>query len=194
MEPDLAAFLARHTPLATQDAAWMGGALGLRIASCLCAEPPPIAYVNSVRCIVFQGDSVLVIRGIRGPTDLHIVPGGRREGDETLEETLRREVLEETGWTVTNAALLGFSHFHILDRPPDYAYPHSGFINLIFTADAVSHDPGALRVDDVEIGLGFYSLADVQSLDLSPAERCFLDAALARRGGSSDPARGASVV
>ncbi len=37
------------------------------------------------------------------------IPGGRPEGDETLEETLRREVWEEACATVTTATLLGFS-------------------------------------------------------------------------------------
>jgi ADP-ribose pyrophosphatase YjhB (NUDIX family) len=36
------------------------------------------------------------------------LPGGRPEGNETLEETLRREILEEACATVTEARLLGF--------------------------------------------------------------------------------------
>jgi ADP-ribose pyrophosphatase YjhB (NUDIX family) len=182
MEPDLAAFLARHAPRVGEDGAWLDGALRLRITAYLGDEPPPPAYVNSARAIVFQGDAVLVVRGILGPADLHIVPGGRREGDETLAEALRREVLEETGWALTNVAMVGFMHFHILARPAGYAYPYSGFINVIHTADAAAYHPGALLPGDVETGIGFRPLPEIEALPLSPGERLFLAEALARRG------------
>jgi 8-oxo-dGTP pyrophosphatase MutT (NUDIX family) len=181
MEPDLADFLARHDPQGVEDAAWLDGSLRLRVTAYLGAEPPPLAYVNSARAIVFQGDAVLVVRGVLGPDDLHIVPGGRREGGETLAEALCREVLEETGWTIANIAMLGFMHFHILARPPDYAYPHSGFFNVVHAADAVTHDPAALLAGDVEIGVGFRPLDEIEALRLKSGERLFLSAALARR-------------
>jgi 8-oxo-dGTP diphosphatase len=187
MEPDLAAFLARYAPRGSEDAAWLDGALRLRITAYLGAEPPPPAYVNSARAIVFQGDAVLVVRGVLGPADLHIVPGGRREGDETLDEALRREVLEETGWTLANVVMLGFMHFQILDRPPDYAYPYSDFVNVIHAADAVTHHPEALLAGDVEIGVGFRPLAEIEALSLKPGERLFLNEALARRPPPTPP-------
>ena len=121
---------------------------------------------------------MLVVRGILGPTDLHIVPGGRREGDETLDETLRREVLEETGWTIANVVMLGFMHFHILDRR--LCYPHSGFVNVIHAADAVAHHQSALA-GDVEIGVGFRPLTEIRALSLKSGERLFLNEALAQR-------------
>jgi 8-oxo-dGTP pyrophosphatase MutT (NUDIX family) len=44
-------------------------------------------------------------------------PGGRPEGDETWEETLRREVLEEACAVVVNARLLGFLRLACLVGP-----------------------------------------------------------------------------
>jgi ADP-ribose pyrophosphatase YjhB (NUDIX family) len=187
LEPDLAAFLARHWPLGVGQAAWLNGALQLRVTDYLADASPPIEFVNSVRGIVFQSDAVLVVRGLLEADALHIVPGGRREHDETLEQTLRREVLEETGWTLKHAALLGFSHFHILDRPPEYRLAHSGFLNVVFIADAGAYHPAARLPGDVEVGVGFWPLADVLALPLSPSEQRLLRAALVRRAERSEP-------
>jgi 8-oxo-dGTP pyrophosphatase MutT (NUDIX family) len=52
---------------------------------------------------------------------------------------MRREVLEETGWTLQDAVLLGPLHFqHLTPKPVDhpYAYPH--FMQPIYVADADS--------------------------------------------------------
>jgi len=44
-------------------------------------------------------------------------PGGRPEGDETWEQTLRREILEETCSVVVDAQLLGFCRAACLTGP-----------------------------------------------------------------------------
>lgn len=178
--PDLAAFLARHTPLAAESAVWGGGTLPLRITSYLAGEPPPLAYVTSANSLVFRRDLLLVGRNRDG---VHIVPGGRREAGETLEATLRREVLEETGWTIAEVSALGFMlHQHLGPGPPDYAYPYPHFVRLIYTAEAATFAPEAIVPDDYELGAAFRPIAEVRSLALTPAERLFLDAALRRRG------------
>ena len=67
------------------------------------------------RGLVFHGDAVLIWREADG---IHLLPGGRRENGETLEATLRRELLEETGWQVCRASMLGFMHYHHLGPEP----------------------------------------------------------------------------
>jgi 8-oxo-dGTP pyrophosphatase MutT (NUDIX family) len=184
MEPDLAAFLARHQPGPTEAAAWLDGALRLRLTSYLSNALPPLTYVNSVRCLIFQGDRVLVLTNQHSR---HIVPGGRREPGEALLATLRREVLEETGWSVTAPVLLGFTYFHVSPpRPPDYAYPHAGFINVVYHAEAVTHDPAAPLLGDYETAAEFVPVAVAWTLPLSAGEQFFLAAALDRRPVAPD--------
>ena len=109
MKSDLAAFLGRHQPIVEDSAVW--GDLPLRITSYLSKERPPLDYITSVRSLIFREDSILVVRN---PDEIHIMPGGRCETGEALEETLHREVLEETGWIIAEVSMLGFVHFHHL--------------------------------------------------------------------------------
>lgn len=135
--------------------------ISLRVRSYLSDLLPPLAYIPPVRCLVLRDDRILVSRNAHR---MHIVPGGRRELGESLEETLRREVLEETGWQVTDAARLGFMHFHHLNpRPPDYAYPYPDFIQLIYRAQAERYQPEAKIADDYEVRAWFHPLAQARA-------------------------------
>jgi 8-oxo-dGTP pyrophosphatase MutT (NUDIX family) len=178
VESDLATYLNRHSPGPTEEAAWLDGSLRLRSTSFLSDVPPPLAYVNSVRCVVFDGALVLVLTNQHSR---HILPGGRRERDEPLLSTLRREVREETGWAVTQPTLLGFTYFHVLPpRPPGYTDPHAGFINVVYEAEVLTHDPAGRLVDDYEAAWTLTPVSEARALPLSAADQFFLAAALAR--------------
>jgi ADP-ribose pyrophosphatase YjhB (NUDIX family) len=181
MQPELAEFLARHTPGVEEAAVWGEGTLPLRIKSYLSAEYPPRDYITSVRSLVFRHDAILVLRNQHST---HIVPGGRCEAGETLEQTLRREVLEETGWTIGEIALLGFMHFcHLGAKPVGYAYPFPDFVQLVYMADAVRLDPAARLVDDYELEARLRPIAEARGLARTPAEQLYLQTALKLRGG-----------
>lgn len=63
-----------------------------------------------VYAVILNDDctQVLVIKKSRGPyTGLYDLPGGSMEDGEMLEETLHREVMEETNCTVTTARQMG---------------------------------------------------------------------------------------
>lgn len=173
---DLAGFLARHQPLAEETAVWRDGLIHLRITGYLTDELPPIAYVTSVRAVVFREDSILAFRDRHG---VHVLPGGRRELDETLEETLRREVLEETGWRIAGVSQLGFADFrHLTPKPPDYPYPYPDFLQIVCLAEATEFVPEA-RIPDEYVEESFFHPPDqIDSLTLTPSEWLFLDAAI----------------
>lgn len=175
MSVDLDRFLVRHMPMVSEHVAW-GERMRLRATAYLTRVVPPQRYVTSVRAVVLRDESVLVQQD---HDSRHVLPGGRREGNESLEATLRREVGEETGWSLGEAGPLGFIHFRHLDPvPPDYAYSYPDFCQLVFMAEATVHSADARLDDGYEIGSEFVSIPEARHLSLTRIERTFLDAAL----------------
>jgi 8-oxo-dGTP pyrophosphatase MutT (NUDIX family) len=180
MEPTLEGFIASGTLLCTTPVTWGNGALGPALAY-QHTLLPPLDHVSSVRAIVFRGNEVLTVIEPNGR--YYIFPGGRREKGEGIEDTLRREVLEETGWTLSGLEPLGFMLFHHRgERPPDYPYPYPDFLWPIFMARAGTYSPDALQPDDYVAGSDFLAIDEVKALPLDGAQKAFLDVALEVRG------------
>jgi ADP-ribose pyrophosphatase YjhB (NUDIX family) len=176
---DLDSLLARLVSVDEGEAEWPGG-VRLRIRGYLTEEPPPPGYVSSVRAVVLRGDDVLVFRDKGGAW--HLLPGGRREGDEPIERTLRREVLEETGWEVGELRPLGFIHFrHLTPKPPGYAYPYPEFVQLVYAAEAERSTPDAPIVDEWVVESAMVPVEEARGMGIGRGELLFLEEALRRR-------------
>ncbi len=187
MDDDLAAFLAQRWPVATDPVLW-GERMRLRATAYLSHEPPPLPYISSVRAVILRTGSVLVQQD---KDNRHIIPGGRREAWEVAETTLRREVAEETGWSLGPVTLLGFTHFHHLaPKPVGYSYPYPDFCWLVYTAEAAAFVPEATLDDGYEVGSEFLSVEEVSKLALTHYERAYLDAAIAFRRATETPGTG----
>ncbi|MCC7367135.1 MAG: NUDIX hydrolase [Chloroflexi bacterium] len=136
-------------------------------------------FVTSSRCLVLRDDAVLVQRD-RDST--HILPGGRREADESPLETAHREVAEESGWIIADPVLVGFMHFaHLTPKPSGYAYPYPDFVQVVYMARAREFVADARLDDGYEVETVFRSIAEVQDMGLPASQRLFLDAALRLR-------------
>ena len=178
--PSLAAFLARHTPALEAMAVWRDGSMRLRVASYLSGEVPPLDDVASVRTVVLRGLEVLAMRNRDG---WHVLPGGRCLAGETHEETLHREVLEESGWRISRPLPIGFMHLHHLTpKPPGYRYLYPDFLWPVYVSEATSFHPEAKLADDYEVEAVFRPPAEVRELELAADNRLYLDAALRARG------------
>ncbi|HKF11018.1 MAG TPA: NUDIX hydrolase [Xanthobacteraceae bacterium] len=76
---------------------------------------PERPYLAVSAAIVRDG-RILVVRRARAPAHgLYSLPGGVVEVGETLEETVMREVREETGMTIEPVALAGFCEAIVRD-------------------------------------------------------------------------------
>lgn len=170
MKPDdeIRAFLVGKKPFHEAEDAWTDGDMPLRLRHFRSDEQPPEEYITSVRCLLFQDDSVLVVSNREGR---HILPGGRRKGGETIEQTLRREVAEETGWSIDSISRLGFIHLqHLEPKPPGYRFPHPHFFQIVYTARASRHVPESVRDDDYEEAAAFVPISKLLGLGISKPE------------------------
>lgn len=180
MDTELALFLQRHTPIARESAIWGDGTIPLDITSYLSQELPPLNLVTSVRAVVIRHEDVLVVRD---PGGYHIVPGGRREANETLLQTLQRELQEETGWSLTNIKLIGFKHFHYLGPRLDMFPLYPDFLQVIYSAKPDMFQQERKEQNGYELEARFLPHTELAALDLSPSDLAFLDAAFQRAGG-----------
>jgi ADP-ribose pyrophosphatase YjhB (NUDIX family) len=114
--------------------------LPLRITAYEGESDLPDDLVLSVRCFVLVGDSLVICTNADGSS--HPWPGGRREPGESIAETARREVHEETGWRLELDSLkaLGWLHFERLVDEADPKYPHPDFLQLVYVGTATARD------------------------------------------------------
>jgi 8-oxo-dGTP pyrophosphatase MutT (NUDIX family) len=175
----LAECVERSILLTDQAIRW--GEMGLRMRYFVGTHQPPLDLVTSVRAVLFRGSDVMVMTNVEG--GFHVNPGGRREPGESVDGTLERELLEETGWTIRRPKFMGFIHFlHLSPRPAAYPYPHPEFLQLLFVAEAGDYCSGAQRSMEYEIASEFRSIEDAYGL-LDAGQAAVLSAAVRFRSG-----------
>lgn len=180
MACELDILLAGWCAVAEETQTWGGGTLPLRVRSYVTDDLPPASCITSVRGLVFQGAQVIVVEDAGGMT--HLMPGGRCEAGESWEDTFRREVLEESGWTLAAVRLLGFMHFrHLAPRPDGYRYAYPEFVQVVAMGEAREYRAEARESGGYELEARLRPIGEAASLELSASQRTFLEAALRMR-------------
>jgi 8-oxo-dGTP pyrophosphatase MutT (NUDIX family) len=178
MADDLDRFLSRLAPSVRKDVAWFGGAMELQLQVFITTELPPLEYITSVRAVLFEAGRCAVLSNIDGR---HVLPGGRRDGEESIEAALRREILEETGCTVTSVEALGILHFHhMTPKPVDYKYPYPDFVQALMVARATRCDSFAGDPEHYETGVEFVMPAELERMAIPDYQRLLVAEALSR--------------
>jgi len=138
--------------------------------------PPPTA-VSSVRGMLLRASKVMVVED---PDRKHLLPGGRCEAGESYEATLRREVLEETGYEVGELERIGVLHFeHRTPDPGGWAsqhYPH--FFQVIYGCRAGECVASKKQTGGYKLAAEFRDWPYVQKLTLMDSEKFFVPRAV----------------
>ncbi|OAG28634.1 (deoxy)nucleoside triphosphate pyrophosphohydrolase [Thermodesulfatator autotrophicus] len=85
-------------------------------------------------------------------------PGGKQEEGETLEQALKREILEELGLKVSVGPKLA---------QVDFDYPEAAITLYCFSCEIVSGSPRALEGQKI----GLFLPSEIEKLPLAPADK-----------------------
>lgn len=111
--------------------------------------------------VVDGGRLLLVLRGREPAAGLWSIPGGKVEPGESLEEAIRREVLEETALAVVVGEYAGTVE---RDAPDEAVF----VIHDYRAAVAPGADPDAVQAADDAADVGWFTPDEVRALDCVP--------------------------
>ena len=170
----LAEFLSPLTAFAEETRIW--APLGtMRIACYLTDKMPPRRYVSSARAVVIDGDRVLLVQD---PDESHIIPGGRLEPGETPEDAMRREVIEETGWSLAFCTPIGVLHFTHVRPMSEGQGTQPDFLQVVYAAIPGKYHPELKEADGYEIGSEFVSIDQVRQMSLGTGQPTYVETAV----------------
>lgn len=119
----------------------------------------PIPRIR-IAVVIVQDDRILLVQHRKGPKCYWLLPGGGLDFGETIEECVRRELLEETNLEVKLKKPLFISESIPKDR-------HRHIVNLVFESEVVG---GSLKkgVEEILQDVKFFSLTELDELTIYP--------------------------
>ena len=137
----------------------------------------PDRPIVGVGVVVWRGDQVLLIRRGKPPrAGQWSLPGGGQELGETVADTARREVLEETGLALATLDLL--TVVDLIEPEPGSARIRFHYTLIDFTAEAADGEakPGGDAAD-----VGWFDRNALEGLELWSETRRIINLAADRR-------------
>lgn len=120
---------------------------------------------NSAKAIVLHDGKILVNRCVSRFGEYYALPGGGQHTGELLGEALRRELLEETGYTVTPLRLAGI-YERVSEGRRDGNFHKIYFIFLCRLEDEPRRTP--TETDKFQIGFEWLDVRQAQRKSLFP--------------------------
>lgn len=111
---------------------------------------------------IFNPSRQKILLTRRTDNGLWCLPGGKIEPGENVEEACIREVLEETGLCVRISRLIG------VYSSPDWLveYPDGNRVQIVALSFEAVPDGGSLMVSNEVNEFGYFSLPEIENLDL----------------------------
>lgn len=109
---------------------------------------PPRPLITAALGLIFHGDRFLMTKLTARGWD---IPGGHIEAGEHPEQTVRREIFEETCVHVGDLQLFAYDKFTIdAPKPDGYRYPHPVSYQLFYWGRVAHMKPFAATAEAVE--------------------------------------------
>ncbi|MCC5842095.1 MAG: NUDIX domain-containing protein [Opitutales bacterium] len=125
---------------------------------------------SAARAIIIHNGNLLATKMRDGRGLYYILPGGGQEPGESLEETLRRECLEEVGVEVTVGPLLYVREY--IGKNHNFSPSHEGFHQLEHVFSCSIADPHAVcegtQCDMRQVGIAWLALGNLQAIRFYP--------------------------
>ena len=120
--------------------------------------------------VIIKDDKILLVKKSRGAyIGKYDLPGGSIEHGEKPAETLKREIMEETGMTVKSYKILDANSALVdWDSPYTNAREHMHHIGIIYDVEL---EDGEIKTDGDgldSLGALWYSINNIQKEDVSP--------------------------
>lgn len=124
---------------------------------------------NSAKAIIMRDGAILLQRCIFDGDIVHLLPGGTQEYEEALADTVRREVLEETGLRVAVERLLWVREFIVRNHLPGEA-TDGHVLECLFAcrAEAGEEIAEATVPDAAQLDVRWVPIADLPAITLWP--------------------------
>lgn len=133
---------------------------------------PPRPVRTAARALVIEEGRLLAIRMQDGASDFFILPGGGQRSGETLEDTVRRECLEELGIEVIPERFAYIREY--IGKNHGFSHIHSGFhqLEVVFFARLAGSMPGnhGHETDRKQVGWAWIPLADLPHVAFYPKD------------------------
>ena len=124
-----------------------------------------MAVRNSAKAIVMHEGKILLNRCVSRFGEYYALPGGGQRTGEMLNETVKRELLEETGYAVTPLRLSGI-YERISEGRHDGNSHKIYFIFLCKLTSEIRRTP--TETDRFQIGMEWVDLKDIPNSNLFP--------------------------
>jgi len=128
------------------------------------------AVRTAARAVLLRDGALLVVRIRTQEGEFLVLPGGGQEHGETLTDTVRREVMEELGLTVTPRGLMYVREYVGKNHAMHRIHGHFHQVEAVFHCDCADFSPiGAGREKDRrQVGHEWLPLAKLAEFPLSP--------------------------
>ena len=126
---------------------------------------------NSAKAVVIRQDKILLLRKADKDGSYTVLPGGGQKFDETLEQALKREVLEEVGSEVEVVKLLHIREY--FSEKHEFAFENRALhqIEFFFRCELNTEpDPGrATELDSNQKEVIWVNLSELDAANFYPA-------------------------